>query len=210
MQVRLIDLTKTLFDSFFPFELFLVDPPKLLVSIPHLLDVVLLSVLSRKNSFNLVELWLGLVRSFRELISFFFFSLLSEKLHVVSWLLIRPLSVKLRHKWWLICPTRVVVLLSGLSRLLIKLYRRSASRTLYFLYQPGSKAHQMENMRAVKLLPFLNRSETDTALQLMPFSSLHIIQLLQLVNELAPLVDVHDARAQSSQVVYNFAKQVDR
>lgn len=68
----------------------------------------------------------------------------------------------------------------------------------------------MENMRAVKLLPFLNRSETDTALQLMPFSSLHIIQLLQLVNELAPLVDVHDARAQSSQVVYNFAKQVDR
>ena len=66
----------------------------------------------------------------------------------------------------------------------------AARGTLYFFVEPGSKAHQVEDVTAAKLLPSLDVAEADAALVgrgALLVRSVHILQLSELLDELAPL-----------------------
>ena len=68
-------------------------------------------------------------------------------------------------------------------------------------------------MATAELLASLNVSKTDAALQLASFSiltgGLDILELLQLINELPPLVERMATLSQSRQVVYDLTEDVD-
>ena len=68
-------------------------------------------------------------------------------------------------------------------------------------------------MAAAELLASLNVPKTDAALQLASFSvwagGLDILELLQLINELPPLVERMAALSQSRQVVDDLTEDVD-
>ena len=71
----------------------------------------------------------------------------------------------------------------------------------------------MEHVAAAELLASLNVPKTDAALQLASFSvwagGLDILELLQLINELPPLVERMAALSQSRQVVDDLTEDVD-
>ena len=71
----------------------------------------------------------------------------------------------------------------------------------------------MENMAAAQLLALLDVSEADAALvsgRTLLCRSLHVLQLLQFDDELAPLDEGHAFVPQRAQVVRDLAENVDR
>ena len=98
-------------------------------------------------------------------------------------------------------------------RLLVELDRLPARGTLHLLDEPAPEADQVEHVAAAELLARRDVSEADAALQLAPLSVLsrraHILELLQLVDELPPLVEGVAALSQPGQVVDDLAEYVD-
>ena len=97
--------------------------------------------------------------------------------------------------------------------LLVELDRLPARGALHLLDEPAPEADQVEHVAAAELLASCNVSEADAALQLAPLSVLagrvHVFELLQLVDELSPLVEGVAALGQSGQVVDDLTEDVD-
>lgn len=68
----------------------------------------------------------------------------------------------------------------------------------------------MEHVAATKLLPFQDVTEADAALKLLRLRGLNVLECPELVNELAPFVKLHDAFAQTCQIVDHLAQDVNR
>ena len=98
------------------------------------------------------------------------------------------------------------------ARLFVKLDRLSARGADSLLNKPASQAVHVEDMRTAELLTLLDIAQADAALQHVSllFIRLHVFQLLELVDKLAPLIESQRVLTQSGQVVNHLTEEINR
>ena len=100
-----------------------------------------------------------------------------------------------------------LLLVGGLS--LVQVDWGAASRAFDFLNQPGSKADEVENVAAAQLFALANVAQANAALKLLILFTMDVLEALELVDKLAPLVHGHARLAQPRKIINDFTEKVN-